>query len=71
MVHVRNVMHDIHILSGAELEQTYDIEIDTDGTVWDVCERISFASVQEWALFIHLQDEDVVMTSSKRRYDDE
>lgn len=52
------IHHDIISMSSAELESTYGIEIDEDGTVWDDLEGMEFHSLSEWADFCDSQDED-------------
>jgi hypothetical protein len=75
--HQHNVMHDIECMSIEELEQQYDIEVDTDGTVWDHCEGKEFLDLQAWGLFVEkLEAEDVdeyepIIRTGKRRSDDD
>ena len=45
----RAFLHGIQLMSTAELEALYNIEIDDYGYVWDPCESWTFDSVREWA----------------------
>lgn len=71
-------MHDIQIMTPAELEQEYGIEIlADDGSVWDPCEMKQFDSLSDWACYMQEQEEADLATASfqkiggRHRYDDD
>ena len=71
----KTIMHDINVLSSAELELQYGVSIDPDGSVWDPLEGTWFDSIREWALFVISEEDDQQMSFSKiagkNKYDDE
>lgn len=56
--HVTGIMHDITVLTDAELIEQYGIEISLDRSVFDPVEDRTFKNLQEWAAFILEQEED-------------
>lgn len=47
-----SVVRVIQTMNTEEIEQEYGVELDDDGSVWDVCEGRPFGSLAEWALFM-------------------
>ena len=51
------ILFDIRVMTNAELEETYDIFIHDDGTVWDKLEGKEFDGLRDWADYTTEQEE--------------
>ena len=51
-----SVLHDSVTMSIEELEQTYNIEVLDDDSVYDQTEGRTFPSIHDWALYIAEQE---------------
>lgn len=71
---ISNALHDVQVLTIEQLSERYDIEVDSDGSVWDNLEGRYFESLQEWAEYIDsFSDDDIgacKKMNNKHRYDD-
>lgn len=68
------LMHDVEELSTEELDSTYGITINDDGSVWDSLEGKEFSSLFLWAEFTANQeeaDDSFHKIGSNRWYDDD
>lgn len=54
------VARAIQTMSSEEVEQYYGVEINEDGTVFDVCEGKVFDTLVEWALFMDESEDAIV-----------
>jgi hypothetical protein len=54
-----NVLHDIETMTNEELQDTYDLEIDADGYVWDNLENQEFDNINDWGVYmVELEQDD-------------
>ena len=69
------VLFDIRTMTNTELEETYGITIEEDGSVWDSLEGREFESLLEWADYTTEQEEDdhksFLKTGGRYGYDDD
>lgn len=52
------VLNDIRRLPVEELQELYGIEVDYDGTVYDLTEMQEFDTLEDWATFIADQEQE-------------
>lgn len=74
--HSSRVMVDIHTLEVDELQDLYGIEINEDGTVYDLTEFKEFETLADWANYIVAIEEEenygtVLKIGGKLLFDDE
>lgn len=68
------LLHDAEAMSPDELEDTYGVTVDEDGTVWDSLEGREFNSLYSWAEFTAEQeeaDDSFHKFGGKQWYDDD
>ena len=70
-----SILFDVQTMTQEELEETYYIEIDDDGRVYDPCEMREFESLALWAVSVEQQEQTATPGFEKRgnkhSFDDE
>lgn len=56
------LLHTLDSTTTNEIESTYGIVVEDDGTVWDSLEGGTFDSIYEWAIYA-TENEDITPTS--------
>lgn len=62
---VRSILHEISTLSSAEVERLYGIEINEDGSVYDLGTSMTFDNISAWAEYTAEDDFDYDDVESK------